>query len=75
MRGNGYEVLFQEAVEFCSDQSIEVPNLNNVYVRHGKSKCISERVTCLHHFQAEEFYIVIDMQLQEINKCFDEVNC
>ncbi|CAN1336692.1 Zinc finger MYM-type protein 1 [Linum perenne] len=69
------EVLFQEAVEFCSEQSIEVPNINDVYVRRGKSKRINERVTCLHHFQAEVFYTVIDMQLQEINNRFDEVNC
>ncbi|CAN1169887.1 Zinc finger MYM-type protein 1 [Linum perenne] len=69
------EVLFQEAVEFCSEQSIEVPNINDIYVRRGKSKRINERVTCLHHFQAEVFYTVIDMQLQEINNRFDEVNC
>ncbi|CAN1340134.1 Zinc finger MYM-type protein 1 [Linum perenne] len=74
MRDNGWEVLFQEAVEFCSEQSIEVPNINDVYVRRGKSKRINERVTCLHHFQAEVFYTVIDMQLQEINNRFDEVN-
>ncbi|CAN1169882.1 Zinc finger MYM-type protein 1, partial [Linum perenne] len=75
MRDNGWEVLFQEAVEFCSEQSIEVPNINDIYVRRGKSKRINERVTCLHHFQAEVFYTVIDMQLQEINNRFDEVNC
>ncbi|CAN1163104.1 Zinc finger MYM-type protein 1 [Linum perenne] len=51
MRDNGWEVLFQEVVEFCSEQSIEVPNINDVYVRRGKSKRINERVTCLHHFQ------------------------
>ncbi|CAN1169884.1 Zinc finger MYM-type protein 1, partial [Linum perenne] len=51
MRDNGWEVLFQEAVEFCSEQSIEVPNINDIYVRRGKSKRINERVTCLHHFQ------------------------
>ncbi|CAN1824202.1 Zinc finger MYM-type protein 1 [Linum perenne] len=75
MRDNGWEVIFQEAVEFCSEQSIEVPNINDVYVRRGKSKRINERVTCLHHFQAEVFYTVIDMQLQEINNRFDELNC
>ncbi|CAN0876625.1 hypothetical protein LINGRAHAP2_LOCUS11419, partial [Linum grandiflorum] len=32
---------------------IEVPDINDIHVRRGKSKRISERVTCLHHFQIE----------------------
>ncbi|CAN1185007.1 Zinc finger MYM-type protein 1 [Linum perenne] len=65
----------RETIRFCIEESIEVPNSSDIYVRRGKSKRIRERVTCLHHFQVEVFYTVIDMQLQEINNSFDEVNC
>ncbi|CAN1136663.1 Zinc finger MYM-type protein 1 [Linum perenne] len=75
LRDNGWETLFQETIRFCIEESIEVPNSSDIYVRRGKSKRIRERVTCLHHFQVEVFYTVIDMQLQEINNRFDEVNC
>ncbi|CAN1341594.1 Zinc finger MYM-type protein 1, partial [Linum perenne] len=75
LRDNGWETLFQETIRFCIEESIEVPNSSDIYVRRGKSKRIRERVTCLHHFQVEVFYTVIDMQLQEINNSFDEVNC
>jgi len=31
-------------------------------------------MTNLHHYQVECFYTVLDMQIQEYNDCFDEVN-
>ncbi|CAN1750396.1 Zinc finger MYM-type protein 1 [Linum perenne] len=75
LRDSGWDTLFQETIKFCIEESIEVPNSNDIYVRRGKSKRIRERVTCLHHFRVEVFYTVIDMKLQEINNRFDEVNC
>ncbi|CAN0857776.1 hypothetical protein LINGRAHAP2_LOCUS6922 [Linum grandiflorum] len=75
MRDSGWEQQFQEVIEFCAQESIEVPDMDDLYVRRGKSKRISGRVTCLHHFQVEVFYSVIDMQMQEIDNRFDEVSC
>ncbi|CAN1158048.1 Zinc finger MYM-type protein 1 [Linum perenne] len=61
LRDSGWDTLFQETIKFCIEESIEVPNSNDIYVRRGKSKRIRERVTCLHHFRVEVFYTVIDM--------------
>ncbi|CAN0903193.1 Zinc finger MYM-type protein 1 [Linum grandiflorum] len=75
MRDSGWEQQFQEVIEFCAQESIEVLDMYDLYVRRGKSKHISGLVTCLHHFQVEVFYSVIDMQMQEIDNHFDEVSC
>lgn len=33
-----------------------------------------KEITNLHHYHVDLFYIVIDMQLQELNNCFNEAN-
>ncbi|CAI0381798.1 unnamed protein product [Linum tenue] len=37
MRDSGWELLFKETIHFCAQESIEVPNIDDIYVRRGKS--------------------------------------
>ncbi|KAJ8766109.1 hypothetical protein K2173_020625 [Erythroxylum novogranatense] len=45
-----------------------------MFIVRGRSRHRSEDMTNLHHYRVELFYSVIDMQLQELNNRFDEVN-
>ncbi|KAL4626176.1 hypothetical protein ACB092_05G077000 [Castanea dentata] len=40
----------------------------------GRPRCNTQQNTNLHHYRVELFYTVIDMQLQELNNRFSEVN-
>ncbi|CAN1158047.1 Zinc finger MYM-type protein 1 [Linum perenne] len=42
LRDSGWDTLFQGTIKFCIEESIEVPNSNDIYVRRGKSKRIKE---------------------------------
>ncbi|CAN1224432.1 Zinc finger MYM-type protein 1 [Linum perenne] len=61
-------------VLFCNKENIHIPSMNDVFVLPGRSRRNSQHVTNLHHYQVEVFYTVVDMQLQELNSRFDEVN-
>ncbi|CAN1302668.1 Zinc finger MYM-type protein 1 [Linum perenne] len=74
MRDQGWKLLFHDAVLFCNKENIHIPSMNDVFVLPGRSRRNSQQVTNLHHYQVEVFYTVVDMQLQELNSHFDEVN-
>ncbi|CAN1121593.1 Zinc finger MYM-type protein 1 [Linum perenne] len=74
MRDQEWELLFHDAVLFCNKENIHIPSMNDVFVLPGRSRRNSQHVTNLHHYQVEVFYTVVDMQLQELNSRFDEVN-
>ncbi|XP_057251706.1 uncharacterized protein LOC125498950 [Beta vulgaris subsp. vulgaris] len=44
------------------------------YIPQGRSRHFVKEATYLHHFWVEVFIGVIDLQLQELNNRFDEVN-
>jgi len=44
------------------------------FVIPGRSRRNIEKTTNLHHFLVEVFYPVIDLQLQELNNRFNEIN-
>ncbi|CAN1244622.1 Zinc finger MYM-type protein 1 [Linum perenne] len=69
------ESLLDDVVAFCVKQDIRVVEMNDAYVPPGRSRRKGQQVTSLHHFRVEVFYTVVDMQLQELNNRFDEVNC
>ncbi|XP_075095365.1 uncharacterized protein LOC142173648 [Nicotiana tabacum] len=58
---------------FCAKHEILVPNMEEFYIPE-KSKRSPSSVTYLHHLRFELFYTVIDLQLQELNSCFDVVS-
>ncbi|KAJ9177311.1 hypothetical protein P3X46_012545 [Hevea brasiliensis] len=74
IRENGWESLLLEVLKFCDKYDIVVLDVENVYVARGRSRRRSEEMTNLHHYRVEFFYSVIDMQFQELNNWFDEVN-
>ncbi|CAN1125910.1 Zinc finger MYM-type protein 1 [Linum perenne] len=75
LRDCGWESLLDDVVAFCVKEGIKVVEMNDAYVPPGRSRRKGQQVTSLHHFRVEVFYTVVDMQLQELNNRFDEVNC
>ena len=74
IRDNGWESLFGEVSLFCERCNIDVPNMYDIFVIRGRSRRNAQQMTTLHHYQVELFYTLIDMQLQELNNRFTEVN-
>ena len=48
--------------------------MNEIFVVSGRPRCNTQQNTNLHHYRIEQFCIVIDMQLQELNNRFSEAN-
>ncbi|KAL0014073.1 hypothetical protein SO802_001142 [Lithocarpus litseifolius] len=48
--------------------------MDEIFVVSGRLQRNIQQNTNLHHYRAELFYTVIDMQLQELNNCFSEAN-
>ncbi|CAK8571733.1 unnamed protein product [Lathyrus sativus] len=74
MREDGWSSLLDEVSLFCEKHNIDIINMDDVFMLHGKPSRKVEKVSNLHHFQVEVFYQVIDRQLQELNNRFIEVN-
>ncbi|XP_058783530.1 uncharacterized protein LOC131658224 [Vicia villosa] len=75
LRDDGWEPLLEEVSLFCIEHDIDIPNMDDIFFR-GKSKCGSDShsITIRNHYRIELFYIVRDMQLQELNNRFNETN-
>ncbi|CAN0926507.1 Zinc finger MYM-type protein 1, partial [Linum grandiflorum] len=74
LRDEGWESLLHDVILFCSKENIQIPSMDGFFVLPGRPRRNSEQVTNLHHYQVEIFYTIVDMQLQELNSRFDEVN-
>ncbi|XP_074323474.1 uncharacterized protein LOC141660388 [Apium graveolens] len=74
MRENGWNSFVEQVSGFCQSHSIDVPYMNEVFIPRGRSRRKTYETTNLHHYRVELFYSIIDMQLQELNGRFDEVN-
>ena len=48
--------------------------MNDTFITRGRPRRKAREITNLHHYQVELFYVVIDMQLQELNSGSTEVN-
>jgi selenophosphate synthetase-related protein len=70
MREDGWCNLLDEVTLFCKKKDIDIVNMDDVFILHGKPKRNVGTVSNLHHFQVEVFYQVIDRQLQELNNIF-----
>ena len=57
---------------FYNRVKIQMADMEDAYVK-GRS-CKASLVSNLHHYQIDLFYVVIDIQLQKLNNCFNEVN-
>ncbi|XP_059627652.1 uncharacterized protein LOC132270487 [Cornus florida] len=74
MRKNGWESLLDEVSSFCVKHEILVPNMDDPFLAQGRPRRDAHKNSNLHNYRVELFYAIIDMQLQELSSCFDEVN-
>lgn len=72
MRDDGWRDLMNDASSFWNRMKIKMPDMEDVYVKGRRRK--DWQVNNLHHYQVDLFYTVIDMELQELNNRFNEVN-
>ena len=70
-RESGWSSLLDEVSYFCEKHEIDIPNMDDTFPTQRRK---THKITNLHNYQIELFYIVIDIQLQELNSCFTEVN-
>ena len=70
MRDDGWDFFFNQFTLFCDKYDINVPRMEEDYLVASRKKCGGREVTNLHHYRAELFYTVLDMQLQELNDRF-----
>ena len=73
MRNDGYETLLNSVILFCEKNEIEVYDMGGLYVPLGRKRRGQLKTTNDHHFRVEVFYMIIDLQLQELNTRFDEI--
>ena len=74
MREDEWESLLTEVSSFYTTHDISILNMDETFVVSGRSQRNTQQKTNLHHYRVELFYTVIDMQLQELNNRFSEVN-
>ena len=74
LRDGSWDDLLAEVSLFCVKHKIDVPNMEDKYIREGRPRRGAEQITNLHHYRVELFYYVIDIQLQELNNRFSEAN-
>ncbi|CAI0434139.1 unnamed protein product [Linum tenue] len=74
MRDKGWDSLLDSVFSFCNKESLPIVNMDDLYFPLGRLRRKSEEITNLHHYKVELFYTIVDMQLQELNSRFDEIN-
>ncbi|XP_060170673.1 uncharacterized protein LOC132601608 [Lycium barbarum] len=70
---SGWDSLKEKVETFCIKHKISLPNYDDPYANSGRSRRKVVDYTTLHHYRVDLFYKIIDWQLQEINKRFNEV--
>ena len=68
MRDNGWETLLSKVYSFCANHE------DDKFFIQGRSQRKAQGITNVHHYRIKVFYSVLDMQLQELNNRFNEVN-
>jgi hypothetical protein len=72
MREDGWNSLLKEVSKFCAENNIVVSNMDDLYQLRSRRK--AQAMKNSHHYRVALYYIIIDMQLQELNSCFNEAN-
>ena len=73
LRDNGWDSIIGKVNSFCEKNKTELLIMEEEFVNPKKPRQRSN-ITNLHHYQVECFYTVLDMQIQEFNDRFDEIN-
>lgn len=74
MRDGEWEHFMDDVSSFCVKHDILIPKMDDLYVIPRGLKRKVSTVTYSHHYRVEVFDVVIDSQLQELDKCFDTVS-
>jgi len=75
LRSEGYEPLLDEAKEFCCENDIPIPNMEDNVPRFGRSrKGGRNNITQDHYFRVDTFYATIDAITIEFDHRFNEVS-
>ena len=73
LRENGWDSIIGKVNSFCKNNNTELFIMEEEFVNPKRPRQRSN-ITNLHHYQVECFYTVLDMQIQEFNDRFDEIN-
>lgn len=74
MREHGWNSLLIQVSSFCEKHFISVPVMENMFLTPGRSRRRVQEITNMHHYRIDLFCAILDMQLQELNSRFNEVN-
>ena len=74
MRESGWDSFIIQVSSFCESHNIQAPDMSDIYIPRGRSRRKTYVTTNLLHYRAGLYYSIIDMQLQELNNRFNEVN-
>ena len=66
--------ILVEVKTFCVDNSISMPNIEDIIPTHSRSRRGGQTITYFHHFRVEVFCHVIDLIAQEMDRRFTEVS-
>ena len=64
--------LMNNVSSFYNRIKLQILGMKDAHVK-GRRRKVSQ-VSNLHHYQVDLFYIEIDMQLQKLNNCCNEIN-
>ncbi|XP_013723174.2 zinc finger MYM-type protein 1-like [Brassica napus] len=73
LRDEGWENFVATVYSFSENNKTEVLDMEEEFVDSSRPRK-KTGITNLHHYKVDCFYTVLDMQLQEFNDRFDEVN-
>ena len=73
LRENGWDSVIGKVNSFCEKNNTELLIMEEEFVDPKRPRKRSN-ITNLHYYQVECFYTVLDMQIQEFNDRFDEIN-
>ncbi|XP_042035194.1 zinc finger MYM-type protein 1-like [Salvia splendens] len=74
MREKDWDVLLADVSKCCSKYELDVLDMEDEFVARKKGRRRAEKMKNLHYYRVELFCSVIDLQAQELNQRFDEVN-
>ncbi|ESQ28653.1 hypothetical protein EUTSA_v10019469mg [Eutrema salsugineum] len=73
LRDDGWDGFVAKVYSFSDKNETELTNVEDEFVDSRKPRT-KTGITNLHHYKVDCFYTVLDMQLQEFNDRFDEMN-
>ncbi|ESQ43668.1 hypothetical protein EUTSA_v10015352mg, partial [Eutrema salsugineum] len=73
LKNNGWESFINKVYSFCENYKTELLVMEDELIDSRKPRTKSNK-TIVYHYKVECFFTVLDMQIQEFNDRFDEIN-